>query len=192
MQMIIEKPFYFVRHAQTDHNRNHICAGGKTDVPLNKTGRSQARLLKKKIRSLDISRVICSPLQRTVDTAKLATSHPLILENGIRECELGDFEGKAVQDFLQFVENAKGNVSFPNGESKNAFNQRVLQAFNKALLNYSGTLLFVSHGMVYWSLLELMGIPFHYIPNAELVEFKVEGKAWKTVRFNSTNGLNYG
>jgi broad specificity phosphatase PhoE len=197
--MIIEKPFYFVRHGETEHNRMHLCAGGQTDVPLNETGKFQAKSLREKIISLDINRVICSPLIRAIQTAKLATWHPMTVENDIRECDLGDFEGKAVPEFIQYIETANGNISFPNGESKNDFNKRVVTAFNEALLTYRENLLFVSHGMVYWSLLEIMGIPFHYIPNASLVHFKVENKVWGASKIQmepnkiiSTNMGNYG
>jgi probable phosphoglycerate mutase len=70
--MLLKKSFYFVRHGETDYNLHYLCAGGKIDAPLNKTGTLQARSLREKISSLAISKVICSPLRRTVQTAMLA------------------------------------------------------------------------------------------------------------------------
>jgi len=90
--MLLKKPFYFVRHGETDYNRNYLCAGSQIDAPLNKTGKNQAKLLREKIDSLPVNKVICSPLKRTFQTATLATSHPLIIEHDMRECDLGDFE----------------------------------------------------------------------------------------------------
>jgi broad specificity phosphatase PhoE len=180
--MLLKKPFYFVRHGETDHNQKRLCAAGQTDIPLNRTGKSQARSLRQKINSLDITKLICSPLKRTIQTAKLATQHQMIIEQDIRECDLGDFEGKPVSDFIQYIEATPKNISFPNGESQRDFAKRVLAAVNKSLSAYGDNILFVSHGMVYWSLLDVMEIPFHYIQNAELIQFKFENKSWKSIK----------
>ena len=176
--MLIKKAFYFVRHGETDYNRNYLCAGSQTDAPLNETGEIQAKSLKDKISSLPINKVICSPLKRTIKTAHLATSHPLIIEHDLRECDLGDFEGKPVPDLIQHIETTSVGIPFPNGESRDEVAKRVLAAVNKFLLAHGENLLFVSHGMVYWSLLETVGIPFHHIANAGLVQFKPQQDSW--------------
>ena len=170
--MLIKKSFYFIRHGETDYNRNYLCAGSQIDAPLNKTGKSQAKSLREKISALPIDKVICSPLKRTRQTATLATSHPLIIEHDMRECDLGDFEGKPVPDFIQHIKTTSANIPFPNGESRAEVAKRVIAAVNKSLLTHGENILFVSHGIVYWSLLETAGIPFHYISNAELIQFK--------------------
>ena len=176
--MLIKKSFYFVRHGETDYNRNYLCAGSQIDAPLNKTGKRQAKSLRKKIDLLPVNKVICSPLKRTLQTATLATSHPLIVEHDMRECDLGDFEGKPVPDFIQHVETTSVNIPFPNGESRADVAKRVTAAVNKFILAHGENILFVSHGMVYWSLLETTGIPFHHIPNAELIQFKPLKDSW--------------
>ena len=176
--MLLQKPFYFVRHGETDYNRNYLCAGSQTDAPLNETGEIQAKSLKDKISSLPVNKVICSPLKRTIQTANLATSRPLMIEHDLRECDLGDFEGKPVPDLIQYVVATPANIPFPNGESRNEVTKRVLAAINKFLLSHGENLLFVSHGMVYWSLLEAVGIPFHHIENAGLVQFKPQQDSW--------------
>jgi len=180
--MLLKNTFYFVRHGETDYNRNYLCAGSQIDVPLNRTGKNQARSLKEKINSLPIHKVVCSPLKRTIQTAALATVHPLIIEHDIRECDLGDFEGKPVPDFIQHVETTSADVPFPNGESRTDLAKRVIAAINKYLLAYGNNLLFVSHGMVYWSLLETIGIPFHQIANAELIRFKPQECSWSALK----------
>lgn len=180
--MLLQQPFYFVRHGETDHNKNRLCAGAKTDVPLNRVGKSQARDLREKINALDLNTVICSPLQRTIQTAKIAAQRQVVIEQDIRECDLGDFEGKPVPDFIQYFDATPHHIPFPNGESRNDLAKRVLAAVNKSIETYGENLLFVSHGMVYWSLLEVMGIPFHYIPNAELVHFRLDNKSWKAIK----------
>jgi len=180
--MLLQKPFYFVRHGETNHNKNCLCAGAKTDVSLNKVGKSQARALREKINALDINNVICSPLQRTIQTARLATKRQLVIEQDIRECDLGDFEGTPLPDFIQYFDATPNHIPFPNGESRIDLAKRVLVAVNKSLATYGDNLLFVSHGMIYWALLEVMGIPFHHIPNAELVYFKFGNQSWEAIK----------
>lgn len=179
--MLLKKSFYFVRHGETDYNRNYLCAGGQTDTPLNKTGKIQAESLKDKISSLPINKVICSPLKRTLHTARLATSHPLIIDHDMRECDLGDFEGRPVPDFIQHIETTSPDVPFPNGESRTDLARRVIPTVNKFIRAHGENILFVSHGMVYWSLLESVGIPFHYIANAGLVQFKPQYNSWSAL-----------
>jgi len=180
--MLLKKSFYFVRHGETNYNRNYLCAGSQIDAPLNKTGKYQARSLKEKISSLSINKVICSPLKRTIQTANLATFHPLIIEHDLRECDLGDFDGKPISGFIEHIETTPADVAFPNGESRTELTKRVVAAINKFLLAHGDSLLFVSHGMVYWSLLEAVGIPFHHIANAELIQFKPQQNSWATVK----------
>jgi len=180
--MLLKKSFYFVRHGQTRYNRNYLCAGSQIDAPLNKAGKKQATSLKEKLNSLPVHKVICSPLRRTLQTANLATFHPLIIEHDLRECDLGDFDGKPVPGLIDHIKATSPDVPFPNGESRTEFSKRVIAAINKFLLAHGDNLLFVSHGMVYWALLEAAGIPFHYIENAELVHFKPQQNSWAAVK----------
>ena len=179
---LLARPFYFLRHGETDHNRHHLCAGSQTDVPLNNAGKNQARMLRDKIKSLPVHKVVCSPLKRTIQTAQLATSLPLVLEQGIRECHVGDFEGKPVPEFVRHFEAISPDTPFPNGESRLEVATRTVAAVNKFLSDTEENLLVVSHGIVYWSLLEVLGIPFRYIKNAEIVQFRPHQGTWAAVR----------
>jgi broad specificity phosphatase PhoE len=176
--MLLRKPFYFLRHGETAHNRNRLCAGSQTDLPLNKAGKRQAKVLRDKINALSVQKVICSPLKRAVQTAKLATPLPFVLEDDIRECHLGDFEGSPLPKFIKHYEAISSDMPFPNGESRLEVATRTLAVVNKFLSGHGENLLFVSHGIVYWSLLERLGIPFQYIENAEIVCFKPQKDTW--------------
>ena len=112
----------------------------------------------------------------------LATSLPLVLEHDIRECDLGDFEGKPVPDFIKHIETTSPSTPFPNGESRHEVARRTVSAVNKFLLSHGKDLLFVSHGIVYWALLETLDIPFHYIKNAELIHFKPQKDTWAALK----------
>lgn len=62
--------FYFVRHGQTDENKAHHIQG-RRDIPLNDTGRLQAKKAGESIRGMNISfdRIYSSPLSRAFETA---------------------------------------------------------------------------------------------------------------------------
>lgn len=59
-----------IRHGQTDWNRDRRIMG-RTDVPLNRTGRAEAKGLARALRDVRIDAVYTSPVLRAVQTAKL-------------------------------------------------------------------------------------------------------------------------
>lgn len=68
-----EKNLYFVRHGQTDNNKNRIVNGGNDDLDLNETGREQAKQTAEAIKKsgIQFDRIISSPLARAVNTTKI-------------------------------------------------------------------------------------------------------------------------
>ena len=89
---------YFARHGQTNWNRVRRWQS-RTDIPLNQTGRRQARALSQLIRSRDIAfkRVVCSPLSRARETAEILMDgfdSVLEIDSRLVELDLGEFEGR--------------------------------------------------------------------------------------------------
>ncbi|HSP05589.1 MAG TPA: histidine phosphatase family protein, partial [Acidobacteriota bacterium] len=64
---------YLGRHGQTDWNAE-LRLQGWTDIPLNETGRRQARELGERLRGIPLDCVYCSALQRSRETAELAAA----------------------------------------------------------------------------------------------------------------------
>ncbi|GAA4036368.1 histidine phosphatase family protein [Arthrobacter methylotrophus] len=62
--------FALVRHGQTDWNAQRRIQGS-TDIPLNDVGRNQARDAVAVLSAYEWDAVVCSPLSRAVETAKL-------------------------------------------------------------------------------------------------------------------------
>ena len=61
---------YLVRHGQTDWNlENRI--QGHLDMPLNDTGRNEARQCRKKLASVKMDKIIASDLLRAKETAAI-------------------------------------------------------------------------------------------------------------------------
>ena len=92
---------YVARHGETEWNR----AGrfqGRTDVPLNETGRAQARELAERARGLGIAAVGASDLARAEETAAIvgaALGVPLAhVHEDLRERGYGVFEGKSREE----------------------------------------------------------------------------------------------
>jgi uncharacterized phosphatase len=68
--LLPQKTFYFLSHGETDWNKRGIYMG-RTDIPLNDTGRSQAQESIPYIDKEPITHIVTSPLQRSLETATI-------------------------------------------------------------------------------------------------------------------------
>ncbi len=91
--------WYFVRHGETEWNKERLFQGA-TDVPLNDTGRDQAREAASRINEKGISfkKVYSSPLGRAIETAELVSgisrdSDNFVIDERIKEMFFGELEG---------------------------------------------------------------------------------------------------
>ncbi len=86
-----------VRHGETEWNRQGRFQG-RIDVPLNETGRKQARQVAEFLRQVPIDFAISSSMSRPRETAELILQHhpaiSLQVLDGLREISHGDWEGK--------------------------------------------------------------------------------------------------
>ena len=88
---------YITRHGETDWNKRRVLQG-TADIPLNEHGRKQAEALHHQLveQGLQFTRIYCSPLDRAIETAVIATGvsrEDLILDPRLREIEFGVLEG---------------------------------------------------------------------------------------------------
>ena len=100
---------YLVRHGETDWNRQHRIQGS-TDIPLNDTGRRQARATGELLARRSWDAVVTSPLSRAVETGRiiadvLGLPAPTSLA-GVVERNYGEAEGMTYEQL---------EASFPNG-----------------------------------------------------------------------------
>ncbi len=152
----------FVRHGETDLNKQGILQGGNTDASLNDTGRTQALATAKKLKTKDYDVIVCSDLARARETAEIisqtlglpvTTSHALLRE---RNC--GEWSGKrTVTDLLAefpFPFPAAQSISMhyrtPNGgESVDQFLNRLQKAHEWLVQEFAGKrVLVVAHAGV--------------------------------------------
>ena len=88
------------RHGQTDYNSQGRIQG-RVDVPLNETGRDQARRAAEDIAALGPTRIVSSPLTRARDTAEALaslTGLSVEIDEGLAEKSFGDWEGLKAAD----------------------------------------------------------------------------------------------
>ena len=92
-----------VRHGQTDWNLARRIQG-TTDIPLNETGRADARSAAAALAERPHHRIYASPLARARETAEIIAAslglEPPALVDDVREREFGEGEGMLVADYI--------------------------------------------------------------------------------------------
>jgi broad specificity phosphatase PhoE len=163
--MISHKPFYFIRHGETDWNREHIFMGQK-DIPLNQYGIEQAQKAAKNLADVEIASIATSPLKRAAKTAEIiakAIKRPITIIDELRECCWGTKEGQAADDETFFKKWLEGHG--PAGaETVQEFDKRVLSALNQ-VLKLPEPVLIVAHGGVYGAIRRQLSLPVVYLHN---------------------------
>ncbi|WP_157231047.1 histidine phosphatase family protein [Kiloniella laminariae] len=147
------KPFYYIRHGQTDWNIIHRLQG-HTDVPLNATGIAQAYSAAEAIRGIEIATICASPLSRALDTAKIlqkALGAEIEILDDLKECCFGEYEGQTGHNWMPDWE--AGHFTPKGAESYQDFIDRSTAAINQALTR-PGPVLIVAHGGIYWAVTE--------------------------------------
>ena len=168
--MLAEVPFYFLRHGQTDWNKQRRTQGS-IDVPLNATGLQQAERAGRALAGLPIATICSSPLSRALRTAEFARQVlrcDLHVVDDLAECCWGDQQGE-LEDILErdWLADWRTGVAVPEGaEPYDRFIARAVGAIN-ASLEHPGPVLVVAHGGIYWAVQKHAALgPEHDIPNA--------------------------
>lgn len=85
---------YLTRHGQTDLNAKNLMQG-RSDIPLNEMGRSQARAAHDKIADVKFDAVYSSPLDRAIETAEIISGvsrSQILIDERIIETDFGKYE----------------------------------------------------------------------------------------------------
>ena len=156
--MIPAKPFYLLRHGETEHNVSKITAGGHTDSQLTEWGRAQAHKLGDVIHKLEVkpSRIFHSPMTRARDTANFVNKRLNLLMHEVddlREHLVGEWEGIPWEDAFPKL---KANIRPKGGENKDDFSMRIRKTVTDILTgNEEDPVMIVAHGGTFFSLLHL-------------------------------------
>lgn len=151
---------YLIRHGQTDWNAR-AALQGRTDIPLNDTGRAQAQAARALLGDVAFDAVYSSPLGRAVETAALATGWPrerIRLDERLAEIAFGPWEGCESRalgpEFAPFFADP-GNYRPPQGgESLQSLMARTGAFAAEMLARHRGqNVLAASHGAALHALL---------------------------------------
>lgn len=183
---------YIARHGETDWNRRGRFQG-QTDIPLNDTGRAQARALAERLAPMGIGGVVASDLARARQTAEIIAetlSIPLVhLEPDVRERGYGVFEGLTREECIARYPEAW--AAFPQAEPPLAEPRiEVVRRFTRGMLRIVETvapeeprLLVISHGSAMRAFLEVtLGRTVPPVPNATAYEVVHDGRAFVEAR----------
>ena len=140
---------YFVRHGETDENKQGIIQGW-LDTQLNQEGQRQASDAAAAF-DHDIDAIVSSDLVRCRQTAEhfrvKYPNIPYLEDERLRERNFGDAQGvhKEQQDWEVFWA-ATDTVSIPHAETLKTFNERVLSFLDDARKHLGRSALVVTHG----------------------------------------------
>ncbi len=166
--------FYFLRHGQTEHNRQGICQG-QTDVPLNETGLGQAAVAAAVLAEVKPVTITASDLKRVRQTAKPIAERlglEITSDANLRERSFGVFEDRPVEGRLWAID----HVSVETIED---FVDRSLKGFGSALTE--DDTLVVTHGGLRRVLAGALGLDMNHWTghNALPMRFTREGSRWR-------------
>jgi broad specificity phosphatase PhoE len=121
----------FVRHGQTDANRNGVLLG-RLDPPLNDAGREQATAVAARVSRLEPVRVMTSPLVRAVETAEIVASacarREIEVDARLIEVDYGEYDGLPLGELPEdLVWKWRNEADFapPGGESLASVGKRM-------------------------------------------------------------------
>lgn len=93
----------FIRHGQTDVNKDGRIQGATVDAELNETGRAYAKKAAANFDEKQFDVVYSSPMKRAVETAQIFTKgkKELKLDKRLLEFDFGDWDGKKMSDLAK-------------------------------------------------------------------------------------------
>ncbi|MEM9439458.1 MAG: histidine phosphatase family protein [Pseudomonadota bacterium] len=178
--------FYFLRHGQTEHNRQRICQG-QTDIPLNETGVAQAKEAASVFAQFKPVAMIASDLSRVQQTAKPVAEKlglDVMIDANLRERGFGIYEDKTIEGQLWSFDD-------PSVETIEDFVDRSLSGFTAALTR--NDVLVVTHGglrrvlegalqlkMSYWASHNALPLRFTNSPSGWKAEALTRAGIWPT------------
>jgi probable phosphoglycerate mutase len=179
--------FALVRHGETDWNRERRIQGS-TDIPLNDTGREQARATGELLASRRWTALIASPLSRAAETARLIGAAVGLgepeLEPRLAERDYGEAEGLTGPEIDARYPDG---TDVPGREPREAVAERAVAALHDLAARHPGeAVIVVAHGGVIRSVLETVAPGRHReaITNGSVHSFRHADGSLELVAFD--------
>ncbi|QDW30928.1 MSMEG_4193 family putative phosphomutase [Arthrobacter sp. KBS0702] len=134
-----------VRHGETP-TTGMVLPGRAPGLHLSDRGRAQAERVSERLSCLPVDALYSSPLERACETAEptaartgLAVKH----DDGLLECDFGEWTGSAIADLAalpewQTVQHSPSAFRFPNGESFPEMQARIVGAMEALCSAHAG------------------------------------------------------
>jgi broad specificity phosphatase PhoE len=200
-----ERFLYVVRHGATDWNQSGRIQG-HTDIPLNETGRAQARLASIRLAGVYATALYSSDLLRAYETAQIigqATGLGVVQTPGLREINFGVWQGLSslqIRERDPDVYAARRanpyDVAPAGAETWRRFYDRALQAVRDILMATTAQrVIVVTHSGV-CTVIGLHALGFDCTGkrtfdshNCGIHTIAVQGDSWRAVTFNDITHL---
>ena len=168
--------FVLARHAESTLNEERRVNGDPSrPAPLTKRGREEARLLGLELRPLQLDGCLHTRFGRTLESAELALEArdvPLAAEPLLDDVDVGELEGRTIEEYRAWKRGHDRRDRFPGGESLDEAGLRYAAAYRRLLERPGRCLLVVCHEIPIRYALNALGgssdpdRPVHEIPNA--------------------------
>lgn len=151
---------YVLRHGQTDYNVQGKFQG-QVDIPINETGKKQAKQIAQELKNITFDVIFSSPLKRSIQTAKIVTNSDIIIDNRLIERSFGKLEGE------YSINNYEERLDEFQIESIEHLNKRVYEFINEIIekYKYCNNILLTTHACV----AEIINNYFNHINNAKQI-----------------------
>ena len=174
-----EHPFLFLRHGETDWNREGRTQG-QIDTALNALGRAQAVEAAERLRAEPIARIVASPLSRARDTAEIvaqAVDAPLAFDDDLKEAMMGEMEGAPHDERNPAY--WRGEHAPADGETFQRFGDRVWAAMRRAVALGPDTLIIAHGGLWIAAKARVAVAPSFAMPNAAPIRVTPGSDGWR-------------
>ena len=149
---------FVIRHGETEWNTQKRMQG-RLDSALTEKGRKDAQSLGERLKDTDFVRIISSPSNRTLETAKIVAGEKakcIETDERLMEIHLGDWQGKVEVDIEKEYPdqyhaywNQPTSYESVDGESFLDVKERISDFFTELERStHSGNVLVVTHGVV--------------------------------------------
>lgn len=139
-----------VRHGQSEANAHKIVSGAN-ESPLTDLGRQQAREAGQGAHDLGIDLIVCSPLTRAKETARIIANQigydpaGILVVPMLVERNLGELEGQSYTQDVRITGNYPDAEQRTGVEPIEQFHQRITEALQEILQVTSHNILIVCH-----------------------------------------------
>jgi broad specificity phosphatase PhoE len=163
--------FVLARHGESMLNvERRVNGDPSVPVPLTDRGQEEARRLGEQVEHFPLDACVHTRFSRTRETAMIALAEredvPLVAEPRFDDIDIGDLEGRLIEEYREWKHGHARSDAFPGGESLDDAARRYAEAFRGLLDSPWRSVLVVTHE-----------IPIRYALNAAAGSESLDGPA---------------